>query len=122
MDFSENTPIYKQIFDRFCSQIINEKWKEEERIPSVREVAVLMEVNPNTAIRAFHELQEKGIIYNKRGLGYFVEKNAVELVKKIKREEFIQEKLPILFKDMEQLDFSFADLKAFYDSEIGKKK
>lgn len=122
MDFSENTPIYKQIFDRFCSQIINQKWKEEERIPSVREVAVLMEVNPNTAIRAFHELQEKGIIYNKRGLGYFVEKNAVELVKKIKREEFIQEKLPILFKDMEQLDFSFADLKAFYDSEIGKKK
>lgn len=122
MDFSENTPIYKQIFDRFCSQIINEKWKEEERIPSVREVAVLMEVNPNTAIRAFHELQEKGIIYNKRGLGYFVEKNAVELVKKIKREEFIQEKLPAFFTDMEQLDFSFADLKAFYDSEIGKKK
>ena len=117
MEFSDNKPIYKQIVEHFYSQILNEKWTEEERVPSVREVAVLMEVNPNTAIRAFHELQEDDILYNKRGVGYFVSENALQKVKEIKREEFMEVKLPALFKDMEQLDISFSELKELYETK-----
>lgn len=117
MEFSGNKPIYKQIETHFYDQILNGKWNEGERVPSVREVAVLMEVNPNTAIRAFQNLQEEGILYNKRGVGYFVEEDALKKVKDLKREEFIQEKIPVIFKYMDQLDISFTDLKRLHDSQ-----
>ncbi|MDR9419775.1 GntR family transcriptional regulator [Gracilimonas sp.] len=117
MEFSGNKPIYKQIETHFYDQILSGKWSEGERVPSVREVAVLMEVNPNTAIRAFQNLQEEGVLYNKRGVGYFVEEDALDKVKSLKREEFIQEKLPVFFKYMDQLDISFSDLKELYDSD-----
>lgn len=116
MDFSENKPIYKQIVEYFYGRILNKKWSEGERVPSVREVAVLVEVNPNTAIRAFHELQEQEILHNKRGVGYFVSENALKKVKDIKRKEFIEVKVPALFKDMDQLDIPFAELKKLYES------
>lgn len=117
MEFTENKPIYKQIIGYFYSQILNQEWVEQERVPSVREVAVLMEVNPNTAMRAFHELQEKDILYNKRGVGYFVADAAYKKVKAIKREEFIEVKLPSLINDMNQLELSFSDLEKLYNAQ-----
>jgi GntR family transcriptional regulator len=115
MEFSENKPIYMQIVDYFCSQIVDEKWIPEDRIPSVREIAVKMEVNPNTAMRAFHYLQEKEILYNQRGVGYFVEEDAHQKVVSLKREEFIQEKLPVFFKEMNQLGFTCNELSKLYE-------
>lgn len=117
MEFTDNKPIYKQIIGYFYSQILNQEWSGQERVPSVREIAVLMEVNPNTALRAFHELQEKNILYNKRGVGYFVADDAFKKVKNIKREEFIEVKLPALIKDMNQLDLSFSDLEELYKAQ-----
>lgn len=121
MNFKENRPIYLQITDFFCDQILTKKWKSGDRIPSVREIAVRMEVNPNTAIRAFHDLQEDGILYNQRGVGYFVEEKAFEIVKEKKRKDFVNNKLPILFKDMNQLGFSFDDLKLVYQKQGNKQ-
>lgn len=119
MNFSENKPIYLQIVDHFCGQILNEKWTPEERIPSVRDIAVKLEVNPNTAIRAFHHLQEKGILYNQRGVGYFVADDAYNKVIELKRDEFIIHKLPVLFKDMKQLGFTCSELEDLYDKHHG---
>lgn len=115
MNYSDNRPIYKQITDYFCNQILQGNWNPEDRIPSVREIAVKMEVNPNTAIRAFHDLQEKNILYNQRGVGYFVAEKALKLVREMKREEFIHEKLPGFFRDMKQLGFSCQELEELYD-------
>jgi DNA-binding transcriptional regulator YhcF (GntR family) len=115
MNYSDNRPIYKQITDYFCNQILLEKWAPEDRIPSVREIAVKLEVNPNTAIRAFHDLQDQDILYNQRGVGYFVAENAHEKVKQMKREEFINEKLPGFFQDMKQLGFSCKELEDLYE-------
>jgi len=115
MNYSDNRPIYKQITDYFCNQILQEKWLPEDRIPSVRDIAVKMEVNPNTAIRAFHDLQEEEILYNQRGVGYFVANNAFKKVKEMKREEFITEKLPGFFRDMKQLGFSCEELEELYE-------
>jgi GntR family transcriptional regulator len=115
MDFSENRPIYLQIVDFFCSQILNKKWTPDERIPSVRDVAVQLEVNPNTAIRAFHYLQDKDVLYNQRGVGYFVADDAYDKVIDLKREEFIEYKLPVLFKDMRQLGFTCSELEELYE-------
>jgi GntR family transcriptional regulator len=115
MEFIENQPIYMQIADNFCENILLEKWKTNERIPSVREIAVTMEVNPNTAMRAFVYLQEKDIIYNKRGIGYFVAEEGYQKALELKREEFIQRDLPVLMKTMKLLDISCNEMEALYN-------
>lgn len=115
MEFIENQPIYMQIADNFCENILLEKWKANERIPSVREIAVTMEVNPNTAMRAFVYLQEKEIIYNKRGIGYFVAEEGYQKALELKREEFIQRDLPVLMKTMKLLDISCNEMEALYN-------
>ena len=58
--------------DRLCDEILAGKYQDDDRIPSVREYSVLLEVNTNTAVKAYDELARANIIYNKRGLGYFV--------------------------------------------------
>ncbi|MCK5673954.1 MAG: GntR family transcriptional regulator, partial [Spirochaetales bacterium] len=72
MQFKDKKAIYIQIADKIADNILSERWKEEERIPSVREMAVNMEVNPNTIARTYTYLQDMQIITNKRGIGYFV--------------------------------------------------
>ncbi len=64
MNFKENKAIYLQIADRICDEILLDKYKEEERIPSVREYATIVEVNFNTIMRTFDYLQSMEIIYN----------------------------------------------------------
>lgn len=115
MEFIENQPIYMQIADNFCENILLEKWKANERIPSVRDIAVTMEVNPNTAMRAFVYLQEKDIIYNKRGIGYFVAEEGYQRALELRRAEFIQKDLPALMKTMKLLDISCDEMEALYN-------
>ena len=79
MEFKEKKSIYVQIADHICENIVKGIWKEGDRIASVREFAVDIEVNPNTVMRAYSYLQDEGIIYNKRGIGYFVGENLMSL-------------------------------------------
>lgn len=76
MIFSNDKAIYVQIAERLSDEILAGKYKEDERIPSVREYAVLLEVNANTTVKAYDLLATDEIIYNKRGLGYFVSAGA----------------------------------------------
>ncbi|MCK8522026.1 GntR family transcriptional regulator [Aquimarina sp. D1M17] len=118
MDFDNGKPIYLQIVDFFYENILIRKWQENERIPSVREVAVTVEVNPNTAIRAFNHLQEQEVIYNKRGIGYFVSEKGYDTVLEIKKKEFMGVKLPNIFKEMMLLDVEFEEVKHSYDEYV----
>jgi GntR family transcriptional regulator len=114
MEFQENQPIYMQIADAFCESILTQKWTVNERIPSVRDVAVQMEVNPNTAMRAFIYLQDKEIIYNKRGIGYFVAEEGFQKALELKRKEFIEKDLPIVMKTMKLLDITCIEMEKLY--------
>ena len=122
MDFDDSKPIYLQIVDFFHENILMRRWQEEERIPSVREVAVMVEVNPNTAIRAFNHLQDLNVIYNKRGIGYFVAKDGYGKVLEIKRNEFREVVLPDVFKKMRMLDVTFEEVKSLYDQHKNEKE
>lgn len=122
MDFNNSKPIYLQLVDFFYENILVRKWQEGERIPSVREVAVLVEVNPNTAIRAFNHLQELEVIYNKRGIGYFVAQDGYHKVLDIKRNEFKEVVLPDVFKKMRLLDVNFEEVKNLYDQHSNEKE
>lgn len=110
MIFDNNKAIYVQIADRLCDEILAGKYRDDERIPSVREYAVLLEVNINTTVKSYDLLATDGIIYNKRGLGYFVTAGAGEAILKSRRKEFMEEKLPLLFRDMRLLGISMEEV------------
>ena len=116
MDFDNSKPIYLQIAEVFYENILEKKWKEEERIPSVREIAMLVEVNPNTAIRAFNHLQDLGVIYNKRGIGYFVNPEAQTAILDSKRREFFDNVLPEFLRSAELLGISTHEIKSHLDN------
>ena len=94
MEYSEHKPIYLQNVDLMQEKILRGEWREEERIPSVREMGVMVGVNPNTIVRSYQLLESQEIIYNTRGLGYFVKEGAVVRIKDNVKNEFIATELP----------------------------
>ena len=123
MEFKKGRAIYDQIADRICENILLRRWKAGDRVPSVREMAVEVEVNPNTVMRACSILQKRGVIVNRRGMGYYVAPDARELVREMKRKEFIREELPAVIKTMELLDVSIEDLtKMIMSAERAQKE
>ncbi len=116
MEFREKQAIYMQIADYFRSNILMDKWLPEEKVPSIRQLAVELEVNPNTVMRTYTYLQETNIIYNKRGIGYFVSPNAKNIVMEIMKNKFIEDDLPLLFRNMNMLDISIEDIERLFTS------
>lgn len=98
MEFNDNKPIYIQISDGFCEQVLAGKILPGERIPSVREWGATIGVNPNTVARSYDILTETGVIYQKRGIGFFVCEDAKEKILASERRHFIEEELPAIIK------------------------
>ena len=115
MTFSNDKPIYIQMADRLCDEILADKYQDDDRIPSVREYSVLLEVNTNTAVKAYEQLAREEIIYNKRGLGYFVTPGAKKQILKERKKEFMKERLPELFRQMQLLGITLEDVKVAYE-------
>ena len=122
MKFKESKPIYLQIADRICGEILQGKYKEEERIPSVREYASTVEVNANTVVRSFDYLQGQDIIYNKRGLGYFVHTGARERILELRKEVFLRDELPEFFRQIKTLDIPLKEVEKMYSDYLKELK
>ena len=120
MIFNNHQPIYVQIIDLIYKKILSDEWIADLRIPSVRDMAVKYEVNPNTVMRAYEKLQARSIIYNKRGMGYFLSTDAKEQVLREQCDEFVTNELPKLFERMSALGYSIDQLKDAYDKFEGK--
>lgn len=92
-----------QLADLFCEQILVGKWLPQEKIPSVRDMGMMVQVNPNTVLRTYDFLQQKGIIFNKRGIGYFTEDDAIQKILQYRRSDFFDNILPKFFKTISLL-------------------
>ncbi len=114
MDFNNNQAIYLQIADYVCDHIQLREYKEGEKIPSVRELAVALEVNPNTVMRAYDHLQQQDIIFTKRGMGFFTQEQSATKILKMRKEQFLKEELPELFKKMQMLNIDFSEIENQY--------
>jgi DNA-binding transcriptional regulator YhcF (GntR family) len=110
MDFKETQPIYMQITDWACEQILLGKWQSDERAPSVRELGALLEANPNTVVRSYDFLQTKEILVNKRGVGFFIAPNAADKIREFRKERFFEEELPVVFKTMRLLGIDVGEI------------
>ena len=120
MKFKESKSIYLQIADRICDEILQGQYKEEERIPSVREYAATVEVNANTVVRSFDYLQGQDIIYNKRGLGYFVAPGGRERILELRKAVFLRDELPEFFRQLEMLNIPLSDVEKMYQDYLQK--
>lgn len=103
MNFKDGQPIYIQIAERLADEILTGKYAADERIPGVRDYSGLLGVNVNTTVRAYDQLSEQGIIYTKRGMGYFVAPDAASLIMEARRTEFFDHHLPAIARRMRML-------------------
>lgn len=111
----DDQPAFLQIAEKIKDSILIGEYQEDERIPSVREMAEMVEVNPNTVSRAYERLQFSDVIYTMRGLGYFVSPGAKEQVAKEREDEFYEELLPYVFKQMIMLDLPMTEVEKLYE-------
>ena len=104
-----------QIADHIFENILAGELEPGDRLQSVREFAANIQVNPNTVVRSFSYLQDEGIIFNQRGIGFFVSDDALQKTRNLKKENFIQQYVPDFFKMMDLLGLSISDLKSLYE-------
>ena len=110
MEFSEPKGIYLQIADQIRERILRREWKTGERIPSIRELAVELGVNPNTVTKSYQKLLERELISNQRGRGYFVSENAAERALSEMKEEFMRDELPRVIGAMRLLGIGVEEI------------
>jgi DNA-binding transcriptional regulator YhcF (GntR family) len=114
MEFKDKDAIYLQIAAYVSENILLGKWLPEEKIPSTRDLAVELEVNPNTVIRSYEFLQSQEVVINRRGLGLFVAPDGPQKVKAYRKQRFIQQQLPDFFRNIYLLDIDIKDLGDLY--------
>jgi DNA-binding transcriptional regulator YhcF (GntR family) len=120
MEFRDTQAIYLQIGDYICEQILLGRWKEGNRILSVRELGVDLEVNPNTVMRTYDYLQTLDIIFNKRGVGYFVATDAISKIITYRKKQFIEHELPRFFKNISILDMNISEIETMYNQYLSE--
>lgn len=120
MIFNNQQPIYIQLISLIYLRILNDEWEEEERIPSIRDLAAKYGVNPNTVMRSYEKLQLKGIIYSTRGVGYSLSKDAKKQIRKEQKKEFEHTELPLIFERMDSLGINIDDMEQLYNKWINK--
>ncbi|GAB3635731.1 GntR family transcriptional regulator [Hymenobacter arcticus] len=116
MEFSDNEAIYLQIASYVGEQVLRQQWPPDQKIPSVRELAAELQVNPNTVMRTYELLQTQGVVYNRRGLGLFVAPAGAEQVRAGRRERFLQHELPAFFNTISLLDIGLPELSQRYEA------
>jgi DNA-binding transcriptional regulator YhcF (GntR family) len=114
MQFRETQSIYLQIADYVCEKVLLKEWPPGERIPSVRELAVQLEVNPNTIMKTYEFLQQEKIIFNQRGIGFFAAHDAIDQASRYRRDWFIEKDLPQVFRSLFLLGMDPEELKPLY--------
>lgn len=114
MEFSSNNAIFLQIAERICDEILAGVYEAGDRLPSVREYAAKVEVNTNTTMRSYDNLAQRGIIFNKRGIGFFVSPEGKELIIAERRKSFLGGELPGIFRKLHYMDISPDNLAEMY--------
>lgn len=119
MEFNQPKGIYQQIADQIRDRILAGEWHDGERIPSVRELAISIGVNPNTVNKSYQALLDRALIENQRGLGYFVTNDAKQKILDEIKTEFVRDELPRVFRTMRLLGMRVEDLAEYFARDNG---
>ena len=109
-EWNKHQPIFLQIRQKIIEMILNESVVAGEALPSVRQLATELSVNPLTVTKAYQSLVDINIIEKKRGLGMFVmEQSRIQLLK-VERDKFVNEEWPLILIRLESLGIKLDDL------------
>ena len=114
MIFKDSKAIYLQIADKICDDVMTGTLTAGSRIPSVREYAASVEVNANTVMRTYDYLAQQGVLFNKRGIGFFISDDARDRIVETRRRSFLNDEINYFFKQLNLLDISADDLVRMY--------
>ncbi len=114
MIFKDSKAIYLQIADKICDDVMTERLTAGSRIPSVREYAASVEVNANTVMRTYDHLAQQGVLFNKRGIGFFISDDARDRIVETRRRSFLNDEINYFFKQLNLLDISADELVRMY--------
>lgn len=114
MNFKPNYPIYLQVADFITEKLLRGEWRNGDRLPALKDLAVTTSVNPNTVIKALGYLVDNDILTTQRGVGYFLTEDARATTLALKRRQFIDEVLPEVFSSMDLLGMKPDDLERIY--------
>ncbi|MCM1078922.1 MAG: GntR family transcriptional regulator [Bacteroidales bacterium] len=120
--FNKDRPIYLQISDRICDEILSGAYGDDQRIPSVRDYATLMQVNINTVMKTYEELSRSEIIYQRRGMGYFVTAGAKDAILRQRKDAFLHKTLTEMFRQMRLLGISIYEVVKEYRASSEQKQ
>ena len=109
-EWNDTQPIYRQLRDRVVAMILEGALKEGDPLPSVRNVAAELRVNPLTVLRGYQQLVDEELVEKRRGLGMFVKIDSRKLLLRGEREKFLSEEWPRICATMERLGFSPKEL------------
>ncbi|MBL1242238.1 MAG: GntR family transcriptional regulator [OCS116 cluster bacterium] len=109
-EWNKNQPIFLQIRQKIVEMILNENVKSGEALPSVRQLATELSVNPLTVTKAYQSLVDMQIIEKKRGLGMFVMENSQKELLSVEREKFLSDEWPQILKRLESLGIKLKEL------------
>ena len=115
MNFKPNYPIYLQVADFITEKVLKEEWRNGDKLPALKDLAVTTSVNPNTVIKGLGYLVDNNILTTQRGVGYFLTEDARAITLELKRRQFIQEVLPEVFSSMDLLGVGLYDLTRIYE-------
>jgi len=115
MNFKPNYPIYLQVADFICEKVLKNEWRDGDKLPALKDLAVTTSVNPNTVIKGLGYLVDNNILSTQRGVGYFLTEDARNITLELKRRQFIEEVLPEVFDSMDLLGVGLYDLTRIYE-------
>jgi GntR family transcriptional regulator len=115
MNFKPNYPIYLQVADFISEKVLKEEWRNGDKLPALKDLAVTTSVNPNTVIKGLGYLVDNNILTTQRGVGYFLTEDARAITLELKRRQFIEEVLPEVFSSMDLLGLGLYELTRIYE-------
>lgn len=113
LDLKNRKPLYEQIVENYKELIINGVLKPDEKMPSVRDLAKQLTINPNTIQKSYRELEYQGYIYSVKGLGSFVSERSDSLIDKVK-EKSLKEQIKSSTWELLYMGIQPDDLEVFF--------
>jgi len=114
--WDDSQPIYQQLRERTIARILAGELAEGEPLPSVRQIAVDMQINPITVSKAYQMLVDDGLVEKRRGLGMFVISGARQRLLARERELFLQHEWPQMLQRMRTLGIDLQQMKTLLDA------
>ena len=110
LNFEDERPIFLQIAQEIEQSILVGAYQEEEQVPSTTEISLTYKINPATALKGVNRLVEEGILYKRRGVGMFVAKGAVQLVREKRKGAFYQQYVTSLTREAKRLNLTSGEI------------